>query len=193
MYQSAVYYFLDRRQASMNPSIVRPAGIAAIAWLWIVGGILLLIGAFLTWAVLSLFGSSLPASVSFGGIPVEIEAMNALQSHGGVLVWTQAGFGALSIYAGAQFLKRRAWARTVIEALTWVSLAYVLVNGVYFLYTWEAIATDLSKQLMMDSGALRIVGYVTMVTLTTVFAVPLGVMLKYLRSPVVRRAIAAAN
>ena len=55
------------------------------------------------------------------------------------------------------------------------------------------MATDLSKQLLMDANALRITGYVTVFTLTVIFAVPLGFMIKYLRAPVVRQAIAAAN
>ena len=176
-----------------QPSFVRPAGIAAIAWLWIAGGILLLISGLLTWAVLTLFGSALPALIAPGGVPAGIELMNALLSHVGVLVWGQVAMGALSIYAGAQFLKMRAWARTAVEVLTWISLAYVLVNGAYFLYMWESIATDLSKQLLMDANALRITGYVTVVTLTVIFAVPLGFMINYLRAPVVRQAIAAAN
>ncbi len=174
-------------------SIVRPAGISAIAWLWIAGGILLLISALLTWAMLSLFGSVLPTAVVPGGARADLELMNTLLRNMGVLVWTQVAIGALSIYAGAQFLKLRPWARTAIEVLTWISLVYVLVNGVYFLYMWESIVTDLSKQILMDGDALRITGYVTVLTLIVAFAVPLWVMIKYLRGPAVRRAIAAAN
>jgi len=178
----------------MNPSsAVRPAGIATVAWMWIVGGILLLIGALLTWAVLSLFESVLPVAGAPGSVPADFDLISALQSQTGVLVWTQVAMGVVSIYAGAGFLKLRAWARTAIEVLTWVSLVYVLGNGVYFMYMWESIVTDLSKQLTVDRGALRIAGYVTMATVTVVFAVPFGFMLKYLRAPLVRQAVAAAN
>lgn len=174
-------------------TITRPAGIAAIAWLWIAGGILLLISALLTWAVLSLFGSAQLVAVAPGRVPADLELINTLLSNMGVLVWTQVAIGALSIYAGVQFLKLRAWARTAVEVLTWVSLVYVIINGAFFLFMWESIVTDLSKQMLMDSDALRITGYVTGLTLTAVFAVPLGFMIKYLRAPVVRQAIAAAN
>lgn len=178
----------------MSPSnAVRPAGIAAIAWLWIVGGILLLISALLTWVVLSLFGSALPTAGAPAGVPAGLDLLSALQGQIGVLVWAQVAMGVVSVIAGAQLLKLRAWARTAVEVLTWISLIYVIGNGVYFLTLWDSIAADLSKQLMVDSDALRSTGYVTMVTLTVVFAVPLGFMLKYLRAPVVRQAIAAAN
>lgn len=193
---SGIIFSTTRQQEEQTlnqTTIARPAGIAAIAWLWIAGGILLLISALLTWAVLSLFGSALPTSIAPGGVPADLELMNTLLSNMGVLVWTQVAIGALSIYAGAQFLKLRPWARTAIEVLTWVSLVYVIVNGVYFLYMWESMVTDLSKQMLMDSDALRITGYVTVFTLTVIFAVPLGFMIKYLRAPVVRQAIAAAN
>ncbi len=174
-------------------SVVRPAGVVAIAWLWIVGGILLLISALLTWAVLTLFESALPPASAPAHAPAEIVLINTLLNNMGVLVWSQVAIGALSIYAGTQFLKLRLWARIAIEALTWISLVYVLANGAYFLYMWESIVIDLSKQLMVDGDALRITGYVTVVTLTVVFAVPLGFMIKYLRAPAVRQAVAAAN
>jgi hypothetical protein len=179
------------QEERMNSSgVVRPAGIAAIAWLWIAGGILLLISALLTWAVLSLFESALPVAGASGSLPVEFDLLSMLQSQAGVLVWTQVAMGVVSIYAGAGLLKLRAWARTAIEVLTWLSLVYVLGNGVYFSYTWESIVADLAKQLMVDSDALRITGYVTVATVTVVFAVPFGFMLKYLRSSLVRQAVA---
>lgn len=175
----------------MNPpSVARPAGVTAIAWLWIAGGILLLVSALLTWAVLSLIGPV--TATAAGRIPLESAMISAVSSNIGVLVWTQAALGVPSIVAGVQFLKLRRWARTVIEILTWVSLAYVLINGGYFLYVWESIAADLSKQLMLERGALVTLGYVTMVTLTVIFAAPLGFMLRYLRGAEVKQAIDAA-
>lgn len=177
----------------IHSSSVRPAGIAAIAWLWIVGGILLLVSALLIWAVLSLFGPVPPTAVAPDGNLIDFGLIKSLQSNMGMIVWIQAAIGTLSIYAGVQFLKLRSWARTAIELLTWISLVYTLVNGVYFLYMWDSIAIDLSKQLLLDANELRILGYAMVVTLTVIFTVPLGFMIKYLRTSAVRQAIADAD
>lgn len=179
----------------MNQStVVRPAGITAIAWLWIVGGILLLVGALLTWALLSMIGSMTPLSTFPGKVPADSEFMNLLLRNVGVFVLVQVAIGVASIYAGAQLLKLRAWARTAVEVLTWVSLVYVLVNGALFLYMWDSIAAWMPPEVVLiDPAQLRMLGLIVGVVVTVAFAIPLGFTIKYLRGPVVRQAIAAAN
>jgi hypothetical protein len=106
----------------------------------------------------------------------------------------QSLVGAFAIVAGVKFLRLRAWARLAMEALSWVSFVYILVNGVLVVYLWDAVVADMPPELVLiEPGQLHLMGLIVGLVVTVLQAAPVGVMVKYLRSAPVRQAIADAN
>jgi tellurite resistance protein TehA-like permease len=100
-----------------------------------------------------------------------------------VLALLQAGFGLFGLWSGIHFLKLEPWSRTALEVLTWVLLVFVVAFGIFWLFMWIWMARN------APSLAFTVMGAVMGTCITALYAVPLGIMLKYLRGEKVRNAM----
>ena len=171
--------------------ITRPTGITIIAWLWIATGVLMGLSAAMGGLAYSIMQD---APKLDSNLPSEFGLLGFVLENIGLLIALQCVVVLISIWAGASLLRLRAWAKVAIEGLSWLGLLYIVGFGVYWLSVWFSIGGRMSG----DSGEsgldmVQTIGAVTGVVVTLTFAVPLGVMVWYLRGREVRDAIAQAE
>lgn len=127
-------------------------------------------------------------------MPQGFASMMSMFRYFGWFIVAQLGLAALAVVSGIQFLKLRPWARTALEILSWISLIYVVGFGVFWLAMWSTITGQFPQQdTPVDMGTFKIVGLIMGVFVTLIFAVPLAIMIKYLRGKVVRESMLAAS
>lgn len=168
----------------------RPTAVSVIGWSWIVLGLLMVVsgglGLAMVWLMAALgISPQVLQTTGPGALGVSDWVARHLVS---LSVW-QGVIGAVVLYIAIVFMRMQAWARTVLEVLTWAALAYTLGSGVYFAYIWlwgGAQSAPLARQIGIPN--LRAIGIVADVVVTVIFAVPTYVMARYLRAPVVRDA-----
>jgi len=143
-------------------STVLPTSVFVIGWAWILlGGFTCLTGlaVLLVWSQLA----------------EEFEA-DPFLSFFPLFAIGQVGVGLLGATSGVMFLRLRAWARTALEALTWLLLIAVSL-------TWVGAATSVEIAPLELALILGMQGLM--------FGLPLVLMLRYLRSSRIRRAFSS--
>jgi hypothetical protein len=69
-------------------------------------------------------------------------------------------------------------------------LVYVVGFGLFWISTWSTITGEFPQQgAPFDVETLRVVGLAVAIFITLAFAIPLGIMIKYLRGKVIREAM----
>lgn len=168
----------------------RPTAVSVIAWTWIVtGGFAVFSGimSLLIFAAMPTLPSQFPQAP---GMPQDFGFMTGMFRYFGWLVLAQLVLAAVAIVAGIQFLRLRLWARTALEILSWISLIYVMGFGLFWLSTWSTMTGHFSQQnAPFDIETFRIAGFAVGIFVTLAFAIPLGIMIKYLRGKVIREAM----
>jgi len=162
--------------------MARPTSVTVIAWVWIALGILAALG--------GAFHVSFPAIVH--EMAAEEVPDNAPRFN---VVWlaiplglVEFGVSGLAIVSGAYFLRLRAWARTCLEALSWVALIFFAFSGV------GSVAFFLTKVLGNQHGfpvgtIFAIFWCAFALVFSAAIAVPFGVMIKALRGKTIRDAL----
>ena len=174
---------------SAHTSGSAPTVLKVIAWTWI-------LSAFLVGAdeVLGALVSRLLAQPDAQalGLPPALASMAASATSFDAMDAAQLVLAVLGLWAGIALLRLRAWARTTIEVLTWLTLAYTVERGVVWAWTFKTTSAELARDtgLDVDPEMLQDVGVVTVVVLTLAIAVPFALMIHYLRSPQARAATA---
>lgn len=95
----------------------------------------------------------------------------------------QTGVGILGLFSGINFLKLKSWSRKVLEVLTWLLFLFVVGFGIYWVYSWASITRE------HTTDAFDIMGAVMGVVITAFYAIPVGIMLVYLRGEKVKSAM----
>jgi len=98
----------------------------------------------------------------------------------------QTGFGILGFIGGRKFLELKAWSRDLLEILTWFVL--ILIPSwpgllMYFFMRMERPRFDVFDFMMMGMA----------MSMLLMHMIPIGIMLKYLRSATVRNAMEPAD
>jgi hypothetical protein len=128
------------------------------------------------------------------GLSPEFALMSFVFQNLGVLLAFQSVVALISIWAGVSLLRLRAWAKTAIEGLSWLGLLYTVGFGVYWLYMWISMAGQMPGDVgQIDLDMFRTMGAVLGVVVTVTLAIPLGIMIWYLRGKEVREAITQAE
>ena len=162
----------------------RPTCVTVIGWTWII------LGGFACFSA----AMALVSSVMIGGVTIaqddrNLPFLNVLNVFFGIfplLALIQIGFAVLGLVSGICFLKLKAWARAVLESLTWLLLVSVLGFMFIWIFIWVSVTPD------HGPDGFVVVGAVMGVVVSGLYVVPLGIMLKYLRGPKVRNAISGA-
>ncbi|HPQ42225.1 MAG TPA: hypothetical protein PLV45_17775 [bacterium] len=152
----------------------RPTCVTVIGWVWIVlGGLMVLSGAMamvIAITVLSTAGNESELSPIFHAAPY--------------LCVVQIVAAVLGLVSGIHFLRLKAWSRSVLEALTWLVLIYVIGFMGYIVYD-IAFTGSASNLIIID----EIIALTMGIMITAVYTVPLAIMLWYLRGPKVCNAM----
>jgi len=160
----------------------RPTGITVTGWVWVV------IGAFMLFsALMGGLGYLMMRQPGMQGADLlrEFALMNLVFQNFGVLVAVQCVIAVAALWAGIDLLRLKAWARSAVEVLSWLGLLWTVGFGVYWIYMW----TSMTGQAPAEADAFQLMGAVMGTVVTLVFAVPLAIMIRYLRSNEVRQAM----
>lgn len=163
--------------------VARPTGITVTAWVWIGGGVLMLLSA-------AMAGLSYSMSVHMGppdakGFPPEFALMNLLFRNFAVLIVLQCVVALVAIWAGVDLLRLKAWARSAVEVLSWLGLVWTVGFGAYWVYMW----LSMTGQAPAGADMFQMMGAAMGVVVTFAFAVPLVIMIRYLRGHEARQAV----
>ncbi len=155
----------------------RPTCITVIGWAWIIIGSLMCFS-----AAMALFSSVMIDHMSHMS-PEAQRNMPVVFRYFTLLAVIQLGVAITGLFSGINFLKLKAWSRSILEILTWILLLSILGFVFYLEYRW----------LFMSSGhgprGFDIIGAVMSVAFIGFYGVPLGIMIKYLRGDKVKNAI----
>jgi TRAP-type C4-dicarboxylate transport system permease small subunit len=100
-----------------------------------------------------------------------------------LLPFPQVFIGGYGLYSGINFLKLKAPSRNILEILTWLLLLLLVGFMVFWAFTWITMTSGHGPKNVSIMGA--VMGVVT----TGKYAVPLGIMLKFLRGDKVKNAM----
>ena len=162
-----------------------PKGTRLAAWSWIVLGVLTVI--------VALLGSFLIDAAQEMMAAGEIPGMPAMRNAGmdagsGLVLALHYMYAIAAIAGGVKLLQRRAWARTTLEVLSWVSLVLAAVLAVTWLVMWNTITMKMLGQ-NANTAIVWAIGLGVDLVLTALCAVPLWKMVRFLRSAPVRDAM----
>lgn len=118
-------------------------------------------------------------------LPREFALMNLVFQNFGVLVAVQCVIAVAALWAGIELLRLKAWARSAVEVLSWLGLLWTVGFGIYWVYMW----VSMTGQAPADAGSFQVMGAAMGIVVTLIFAVPLAIMIRYLRSHEARQAM----
>lgn len=95
----------------------------------------------------------------------------------GIFSILQILFVIFIIYSGIMLLGQKSWARLSLEVVTWLSLLYIVGFGIFWVFTWISITGQVTPNENEE-----MIGVIIGTIISLVFAIPLGFIIKYLRS-----------
>jgi len=103
----------------------------------------------------------------------------------------QIVFAVFVLFAGIQFLKLHAWARTALEVVSWLGLVYVVGSFVLFVVSWMSMTSTASvvEGTHSPPAMFRVFGAFMVTVVMAVWAVPLVVIVKFLRGATIINAM----
>lgn len=157
----------------------RPTSVTVIGWAWIVLGVL--------GGLLALAG--LVAMLSMGSVAPGDGHMASFMVVHPVIAVSQVALAALAVVAGVQFLALKAWARVVLEALSWLVIALLAVMALSMLFGGMFLGDSQFAEGGHMEGGGHFMGGFFMLLIGAIYAAPFVVMLVYLRGPEVNDAM----
>jgi hypothetical protein len=181
----------------------RPVAVTALGWFFIAVGALMVLS-----ATLGLFASAVVMGVGpqreIPPFPKDAGWAGGVFTLGfryfGVLAAAQIAAAVFTIVTAASFLKLKAWARTTLELLTWMGLAYVIGLAALWVTMSISMGAEMAHEIAQGAplppglaGAFGVFGAVMGVVGTLMHAVPTGIVIWLLRSRTVRGAMLPAR
>lgn len=161
-----------------------------IGWLFVVGSVLTALS-----ALMGLAGDRMITEGALPDVPPEappvIRFFVALMPFLGVLALVQLVVAGFVLYTAIAFLRRRAWARTALESMTWTSLVGSVALIAAWVYVWVAMTSGIpARPGALSPASLTLFGVVAAVFVGAVYVVPLAVIIGFLRGRTIRDAVA---
>lgn len=176
----------------MQAAEKKPAAVSAVGWIYIAVSGLMILSALMSLVMFAVMrkvtGGEFPPMGQ--GMPEGFKFATFMFKHYGLIAFVQllvAGFG---LYSGIEFLRLRAWARTALEVLTWLGLAYIVGFGIFWIVSWMGATSAFPPaEAGGPTAAFGIFGAVMGLVVSLVFAAPAIIIIVFLRKPEVRRAV----
>lgn len=168
----------------------RPTSIPVIAWTWIIGGVLMLLLGILTLAAIPRMAELMSQAGGQHHMSASLGMQMAVSNDILWLTLIQSVLSIAAIFAGVYFLKLRAWARGVLELLSWFTLVSVVAMGFVWFPLWMAASEDLlPKDGTVDIHRVKMIGAAAGGVVMVIAALPLVAMIRSLRGKGVRQAM----
>jgi hypothetical protein len=125
------------------------------------------------------------------GAPFQFGVMEVIFQYFGLIAMMQVALAIFIIIASIQFLRLRRWARTALEVIAWLGLVYIVGFGIFWVVSWIGITSNIpvTEGVSGPSPMFNIVGAVMGSVVALVWAVPLVVIIVFLRGKTIRGAL----
>jgi hypothetical protein len=174
------------------PPPERPRAVTIVGWIWLVVASLRCINGLLGLVVWKVGGldRGLPF-LNFRGrsLRFEVLGLEPMMRHATEILVAQVLLAGFVAYAAVELLRRKAWARTVIETASWLGIVAALGLGVYV----YASTARLALESPAEAATIRMAGGAAGVFIALLGAAFFGGTVVLLRRPHVRRAFAPAS
>jgi len=171
----------------------RPASVSVVGWVFIlVAGFMLLTGGASLAAALLVEragGGAYPAA--FEGAPAMFHVAVSFIAHFGALAALEVVAAVAVFVAAVKFMKLRAWARTALEAFTWLSVFFLVAAGIVLVNSWMKMASGMPPALTapLSPRAFTVLGAALWGAFIMALIVCAGFVLSALRAREVREAV----
>jgi hypothetical protein len=167
----------------MNGATTRPGLVTAIGWIFVALALLMILSAAGGLAVRSMMDEAVRRETLShpAGVPLLLRYFRLLCA-------LQIVLAALLVVSAVQFLRLRAWARTVLEAAMWLGLTCVIGFGIFWVVNWLSMSGGFAAS-GEPPDAFTLFGAIMGSVVTLVFAVPCVIFIWLLRGAAVRQAM----
>jgi hypothetical protein len=171
----------------------RPTAVTVIGWIFIAGAILMIFSSgmgFMAFSFMHHMGGEATPPITEKA-PFQLGVMEVIFQHFGLIALVQVAFAAFILIASIQFLRLRRWARTALEVIAWLGLVYVVGNGIFLV----SFVITVTSSVPFAEGAselspiLGIFAAVMGSVVTLFWAIPLVVIIIFLRGKTIRGAV----
>jgi hypothetical protein len=163
----------------------RPAIVTGIAWTFITSAVFVLLLSLASLGAAGMAHQMLAQSPRLSvDFPWQLRIMFRMVEHFVLLTWIQIALSIVALAAGIELLRCRAWARAALEGLTWLALVATLAVGVLWLWGWMSLTPMMPEGMPLTTG-LRMAGVAMVAVIVAIAVVPLVVLIRALRRPVV--------
>ncbi len=168
-----------------SPSPERPRTVTIVGWAWLVVASLRFLNGLLGLVVWKVGGldRGLPFLPLPAGHQIQAPGFDVMMRHTTEILVLQALVGGVLAYAAFELLRRKAWARTTIEAAAWLGIALAAGLGVYVYSATVAMASETPEA----AATIRIAGAGAGVLIALLGAAFFGATIAILRRPDARR------
>jgi hypothetical protein len=170
----------------------RPTSVTVITWIFIAGAILMILSGGMGFAAFSFMKQTT------GGIPPvpedipgQLGVMQFVFQHFELIAMVQVALAIFIIIASIQFLRLRRWGRTALEVIAWLGLVYVVGFGIFWVASWIGITSSipLTEGTSGPPPMFGIFGAIMGSVVALIWAVPLVVIIIFLRGKTIRGAL----
>ena len=168
----------------------RPRTVTVVGWIWLVAAMSRVLDGLLVLFVWKVGGleRGLPFLVPRSShMKLRMLGFQTMMRHAGAILALQVLVALLLGYAAFELLRRKAWAKTVVEAASWIGIAVMAGVGAYIYASTAQVALESPEA----ASEIRLAGAAAGVFVALLGAVFFGGTIFLLRRPDVRRAFEA--
>jgi ABC-type phosphate transport system permease subunit len=166
----------------------RPTSVTVIGWVWVVLGTMMTFSALMGLVIYMVTRQAWSQAAPPANAPEGFRALFKLFDWFPVLASAQVLLSPFIAWSGVQFLRLRRWARTSLEIINWLALAYVIAFSIFFVYAWNSMQAGAPQKGDGPPAVFALFGTLAALFNMALFGFPLGLMIRYLRSQAVREA-----
>jgi hypothetical protein len=170
----------------------RPTSITVIGWMFIASAILMILSGGMGFAAFTFMKQAAGGAPPLPeDIPGQLGIIEFAFQYFELIAAVQVAFAIFILIASIQFLWLRRWARAALEVVSWLGLAYMVGFGIVWVASWIGITSSipLTEGTPGPSPMFNILGVVMGSFVTVCLAVPLVVIIVFLRGKTVREAL----
>jgi uncharacterized protein YneF (UPF0154 family) len=170
----------------------RPTAITVIGWIFIVTAILMIFSggiAFIAFSYMKQIAEEMPPIAQ--ELPNQFRVMRIIFQNFGILALLQVAFAVFVLMASLYFLQLRRWARSALEIVAWLGLVYVVGFGIFWVASWINITSSFPASQVPSglSPMFNIIGAIMGGVVTVIWAVPLVIIIIFLRGKTIKDAV----
>lgn len=170
----------------------RPTSITVIGWIFLVSSILMIFSGglcFIAFSFMKQIAEEMPPISD--ELPNQFQILRIIFQNFGIIALLQVALAIFVLMASIHFLQLRKWARTALEIITWLGLVYVVGFGIFWVVSWIAITSNIpvTEGASGPPPMFDIIGAIMGSIVAAVWAVPLIVVIYFLRGRTIREAV----